>query len=222
MRQLTLFDVRDRRQRVPEHHARGDLRERDADGLGDERHGAGRARVHLQHVDRVVADGELHVDEPDHAEGLGERARLSTQSLDLVLAERVRRQRAGGVTGVNARLLDVLHHAPDDHPRPVRDGIHIDLDRVLEELVDEDRVLGRHPDRLLHELAQILIVVDDPHRAPAEHVRRPDEDGIADPGGNRLGLVEGARGGAGRLVEPELGEERAEALTILGAVDRVG
>src|SRR5213593_2375531 len=40
--------------------------------------------VHLQHVDGVVPDGELHVDESDHAEGPGERLCLGAQGLDLI------------------------------------------------------------------------------------------------------------------------------------------
>src|SRR2546423_11093134 len=37
-----------------------------------------------------------------------------SQGLDLVLAERVGRERARRVAGVDARLLDVLHHAAYD------------------------------------------------------------------------------------------------------------
>ena len=95
-------------------------------------------------------------------------------------AEGVGRQRAGGVAGVDAGLLDVLHDAADEHPRAVGDRVDVDLDRVLQELVDQDRMLGRHLHRLVHELAEVLLVVDDTHRAPAEHVGRAHEHRIAD------------------------------------------
>ena len=70
-----------------------------------------------------------------------EGARLAPDPLDLVVAERVGRQRAGGVARVDARLLHVLHDPADDHPLAVGDGVHVDLEGVLEELVDQDRVL---------------------------------------------------------------------------------
>src|SRR5262245_58894336 len=208
-------------ERLAEGGTRRDLGERQPDRLGDERDGPGGTRIHLEDVDRVVADRELDVDEADHTEGLREPARLAAQRLHLVLTERVRRQRAGGVARVDARLLDVLHDAADEHARAVGHRVDVDLDRFLEELVDQHRMLGRDLYRLVHELAQVLIVVDDSHRATAQHVGGPDQHGVADLDGDRARLVERARGRASRLVQPELGDQRVEALPILGAVDRI-
>ena len=53
--------------------------------------------------------------------------------------QRVRRQAAGRVARVDAGLLDVLHHAADDDVVPVGDHVDVDLDRVGQELVDQDR-----------------------------------------------------------------------------------
>src|SRR5207245_1941117 len=102
--------------------------------------------------------------------------------------ERGGRERAGGVARVHPGLLDVLHDPTDDHPLAVGDRIDVDLDRVLEELVDEYRVLRRHAHRLGHVLAKVLIVVDDAHRASTEHVRGANEDRERDGGGDRLSL----------------------------------
>jgi hypothetical protein len=45
---------------------------------------------------------------------------------------------------VNAGLLDVLHDPADDHAAAVvGERVDVDLGRVLEELVDQDRMLGR-------------------------------------------------------------------------------
>ncbi len=55
-----------------EHDPGGRLGERHAGGLGDERHGARRARVGLEDVEDVLRQGELHVHQPAHADALGQ------------------------------------------------------------------------------------------------------------------------------------------------------
>ena len=63
-------------------------------------------------------------------------ARICVEHL---VAERVRRQHAGAVAGVDAGLLDVLHDPADPDVLAVAQRVDVDLDRVLEEAVEEDR-----------------------------------------------------------------------------------
>src|SRR5918993_4586924 len=79
---------------------------------------------------------------------------------------------------MHAGLLDVFHDAADVDLLPVRDSIHIDLGVVLHKLVDEGRV-SRAGARAGPEVeVEVIVVVDDLHPAPAEHVRRPHDDRI--------------------------------------------
>ena len=126
------------------HDARGGLRERDAERLRHERHGAARARVRLEHVEDARADRELHVEQPAHADALGDRERRVAHPVDHVATERDGRQRARGVAGVDAGLFDVLHDAADVELGAVVERVDVDLDRVVEEAVDQQR---RCPDR---------------------------------------------------------------------------
>ena len=96
---------------------------------------------------------------------------------------------------------------------PSRDRVDVDLDRVLEEAVDER--VRRHGQR-----ADVVRAVADAHRAAAEHVRRAHEHRVADALGDRDGLVDVARDRPLRRSQPELGEQAAEALAVLGEVDR--
>ena len=41
---------------------------------------------------------------------------------------------------MDARLLDVLHHTADHDPLAVGDRVHVGLEGVLEEPVEQDRV----------------------------------------------------------------------------------
>ena len=47
-----------------------------------------------------------------------------------------------GVAGVDAGLLDVLHHAAEEELLAVEQRVDVDLDRVVDEPVDQHRVLG--------------------------------------------------------------------------------
>ena len=132
-----------RRELLAEHHAAGELGQRQPGRLGHERHRPRRARVGLDHVQVVAVDAVLDVDQPDDAERERERRaspRGSRRSISR--AERVRRQHAGRVAGVDAGLLDVLHDAADPDVLAVADRVDVDLDRVLEEAVEEDLALA--------------------------------------------------------------------------------
>ncbi len=115
---------------------------------------------------------------------------------------------------MDAGLLDVLHHGADQHRLPVRDGVDVDLDGVLDEAIDQRRRSDRRarPDR--------LGVVADAHGTPAEHVARPHQHRVTDPLRGLYRLVRGVGDRPLRGLQPDLGEQRAEPLSILGQIDR--
>jgi len=92
----------------------------------------------------------------------------------------------------NARPpLRCVHDAADHHALAVADRVHVDLGGVGEEAVHQHRMFGRSIHRDAHVFAQRADLVDDHHRTPAEHVRRPHEHRIADPLGDPFGFVRG-------------------------------
>ena len=126
---------------------------------------------------------------------------------------------AGGVAGVDAGLFDVLHDRADDGGFAVGDAIDVDLGGVVEESIHQDRALGRGGDGLAHVAGKLGVVVDDHHRAAAEHEGRADEHRVADAVGDGDGLVL-VGGGAGLgLVEVEFVQQRGEELAVLGEFD---
>ncbi len=128
---------------------------------------------------------------------------------------------AGGVAGVHPGLLHVLHHGPDAHLVAVAQGVHVDLDRVLEEAVEEDLAVrgerGPHPP---HVVLERVRRVTDLHGPAAEHVGRTHQQRVAHLL-RRLQHRVVAGGGVRRAAQPELVEQRAEARPVLGQVDRV-
>ena len=143
-------------------------------------------------------------------------------ALDVEAAERDRGQRARRVAGVDAGLLDVLHDTAEVQLVAVVQRVHVDLDRVVQESVDQDRPGRADLGRLLDVRGQPRLVVHDLHAAPAEDVRRPDEDGVADLVGDGLGPGERRGGAVLRRGQPGLGEDLAEGAAVLGGVDRLG
>jgi len=104
----------------------------------------------------------------------------------------------------------------------VADRVDVQLGRVAEELVDQDRVLLGGLDGLLDTGLQAALVVDDPHRAAAEDERRPDQQRIPELAGDlQRVLIAGGRI-ALRLEQAELLDELVEALAVLGQIDAVG
>ena len=126
-------------------------------------------------------------------------------------------------------VLDVLHDAADDAPGAVGDRVHVGLEGVLEEAVDQHRVLRRHPRRPREVAPERGVVVDDLHRPAAEHVGRPDQHRIAHAGGHRDRLLHRERHAARRLRHAQLAGDaprtgpRSSARSIAsGEVPRIG
>src|SRR5581483_7605171 len=95
------------------------------------------AGVRLEHGHLPVRDGELHVDQPDDPER-GREPRDDLADLRFMAGgERVRWQDAGRVAGVDARLLDMLHHRRHVRRLAVAERVDVDLERTLEETIDE-------------------------------------------------------------------------------------
>ena len=121
---------------------------------------------------------------PEHPDAAGDRLGGLPDPADLGGAEGDRRQRARGVAGVDAGLLDVLHHAAEVELLAVEQRVHVDLDRVVDEPVDQHRVLRADRGGPLDVALQRVVVVHDLHAAPAQHVRRPHQHRVADLGGD--------------------------------------
>ena len=81
---------------------------------------------------------------------------------------------------MNASLLDVLHDPGEEELLTVVDGIDIDLDSVVEESVDEHRVLRVYLGGTGEIVGEHRVVIHDLHSATAEDVARPDEYRIPD------------------------------------------
>ena len=115
--------------------------------------------------------------------------------------------------------------------RAVGETVDVDLDRVGQVAVDEQRALvgddelGRTVERrrqASHVAVDLGAVVHDLHGAAAEHVRRTDNDGVTDGVGDGARFAGRAGDAAVGLLQPELLDQLLEPVAILGEIDGVG
>ena len=208
------------------HDPRANLGDGHAGRLGNERHGARSARVHLQDVYHIVLDRVLHVHQSDHAERLRHGLGLGLQFGDGGGGKRVGWQRAGAVAGMDAGFLDMLHDAGDIDGLAVGDAVHIDLDRVVQVAVDQHRPTGQiapcDAHRLEHVAMQSDTVIDDLHGTTAKHVTGADHHGIADAVGDGFGFLDRPRNAVLRLAQAKAMQQQLKSFAVLGDVDRIG
>ncbi len=123
---------------------------------------------------------------------------------------------------MNSRFFDVLHDGADHNIGSVADRIDIDFDSVGKEAIDQHGMLGRRLHRKAHVITQCVYVLNDLHRASAEHVGRSHKHRIANAVGHGFGFFGTARDCACGSLEFQLFEQVVEALAIFRAVDGVG
>ncbi len=230
-------------QRFASHDTGGDLGNRRADGLGNERHGPRCAGVHFQHVDRAVLDGILHVHQATNMQRLGKRRRLAFQLVQHVLGKRARWQRAGAVTRVNTGFLDVFHDAGYEDVLAIAQRIHVHFNGVRQVAIEQQRVLAQKRvdlaglvvgvtllDILRHEAGnriqqvalQHAFIVNDLHGAATENVGRANDQREADFGRHDAGLLDGIGNAIVRLRQIELHQQLLETVAVFGKVDHIG
>ena len=214
-------------QRLPCHQPGRDAGQWLTGGLGHERHRAGRPRVGLDDVDdflsfSVLLNGELEVDQPLHVQREGKSPAPLPDRVQGALTERNGGKAAGGITGVDARRFNVFHQAADHHVAlVVAERINVHLNRILQVLVDQHRMVRFHLNGLQHVAIQLLLVEDHLHGATAQHIGRADHHWVAHAGRD----IPGFRLTAGKtmpgLANVQLVQDRFELLAVFGAVDRL-
>ena len=74
----------------------------------------------------------------------------------------------------------MFQDASDDDVGSVAHTIDVDLDGVVEETIDQDRIAFRRVERRAELRLELALIVDDLHRAPTEYVTRTHQQRVAD------------------------------------------
>src|ERR1051325_8110780 len=168
----------------------------------------------------MILDRILNVHEPAHAQRTRKLARGVAHRFQMLGVYADGRQDAGRVARMNPGLFDVLLNSGHYAGLIVRERVHVELRRALKEFIDQHWTLRGEIDSRTHVAFEALFVVDDRHRAPAEHVAGSHEHRVADARGYLSRALDGRRRAVLRLRNAKLAQERAEAFAIFGQVDR--
>ena len=143
---------------------------------------------------------------------------------------------------MDAGLLDVLHHARNEHVLAIAERVDVDLDRVGEIAVEQQRVLSEHRvdlaglvvgiarlDVRRHEAGQhaeeIIVerglIVDDRHRPPAQDIGGAHHQRQAEIRGDKSRLFNGIGDPVLGLLQAQFVKQALEPVAVLGKVDRI-
>ena len=209
-----------------EGHAHGDLGRDPGDGiaagLGGQSRGPGDAGVDL---DQVVAEGlgiqgELDVAAALDAEGADQLKRAAPQKLVLLVGQGLAGADDDGVTGMDAHGVEVLHVADGDgRVIAVADDLVLDLLVALDALFDKNLMDGRELEGVLHQEAELLLVVGEAAAGAAEGESGTEHHGIADLFGGLQALFHGAGDLRGQHRLADGGAQLLEQFPVLGLLD---
>ena len=186
--------------------------------IGDGARGAG---VDLDDVELALVDEVLYVHQPARAEGEGQAAGAVRDVRRHLGREALGRVDGDGVAGVDARALDVLHDAGDEHALAVGDDVALQL-RAGHVLVHEHGVGDAAGEDDAHVAAHVGLLVGDDHVLAADDVGGAQQHGIAQPLRGRQRLLQRVHAGAARALYAHGAEQRVELLAVLGEVYALG
>jgi hypothetical protein len=125
---------------------------------------------------------------------------------------------------VNTSVFNVLTDSVDKKLSLRGDGIDINLEGTLDELGDDNGVIGRDTRGGEKLVLELRLGPDDSHGSAGKDVRRADKDGVFDGVSEFLRVLIRSKLLPGRLVNTDRVENRGELVPVLSLVnvERVG
>ena len=122
---------------------------------------------------------------------------------------------------MNPRFLNMFLDAGNHTRRVVGESIDIKLRRLFQKLINQNRAIGSESDCVANICFECFLIVNDRHRASAEHIARTHQHGVTDPLRDLTCFLDGSGHTVVRLRNTELFQQCAEAFAIFSKVDRI-
>ena len=214
-------------ERVAHGELGGDLRDREAGGLGGEGGRTRDARVHLDDNHPAVGrvDGELDVRATGlDADGADDGERGVAHQLVFLIGQREGGCDGDGVARVDAHRVEIFDRADDDAlVLVVAHHFHLIFLPSQEAFLDEDFVDRRGVEAGLGHALELFLVISDAAARAAERVGRADDDRelAADEGDGLARGVEGLHDTGARDIEADFEHQLLKDFAVFAALDRV-
>ncbi|ROV99906.1 hypothetical protein VMCG_06224 [Cytospora schulzeri] len=206
----------------------GDVNEVGTQDLADEGERSRGTQVALNDLQlRLTAFGilsldDLHVERTSDVPGLGNLlGNLLDTAQDLVI-QRGGRKNQSSITRVDTSLLNVLTDGMDNELALGSNTVDVELLRALDELADDDRVVGRDIAGSLKLVLELILAVNDSHGGTGQDVTGSDEHRVADLVSELLSRLDGGELLPCGLVKANAIEDGRELLSVLSLVDILG
>src|SRR5690606_5497101 len=128
------------------------------------------AGIGLNHIDFVILDGKLNVDQPNHLQRLRDLYGVVFHLGDDEIAQVVWRQNRVRVAGVYARGLDVLHDADNIHILSIAYGIAFRFYSAVEKVIKEYFIFWQVLPDINDVFLEFLFVDHDLHALATQHI----------------------------------------------------
>ena len=168
-----------------------------------------------------MRDGQLDIHQTDNVESFGKLAGDALHLLNRPGRERARRRDGRGISRMAARRFHMFEDRSDDRGRAVRNAVDVQLDRVLKELVDQNRSALGCRDRFADIPVELPFRSHDRHAASAQDKTRTHQHRIADFRRDPMCIADRTGNAARRLPDPDLINQTLEEITVLGEIDIV-
>lgn len=195
--------------------------------LADEGEGAGGTKVALNDLQLRLSTLQISLDDL-HVEGTGDVPGLGDLLGNVLNAAHDRLLQVGGgedeggITGVNTSGLNVLTHGVEQKLAVGSDSVNVDLLGTLDELGDDNGVVGGDGASVEELLLELIDAVDDVHGSTRQDVTGTNEDRVANSLSEALSLGDGGKLLPGGLVNTNAVQNLRELVTVLSTVNVLG
>ncbi|GFF30855.1 LOW QUALITY PROTEIN: hypothetical protein IFM46972_03049 [Aspergillus udagawae] len=197
--------------------------------LADKREGTRGTKVALDDLQLglstfLIGLDDLHVEGTGDVPGLGNLLGNLLDTTHDLLVQRSRRQDQSSITRVHTSGFNVLTDGMQEKLAVGGNSIDIDLLSTLNELGDDDGMVGRDSTGVEELLLEFVTTVDDAHGSTRQDVTGTDQDGVTDRLGEALGLGDRGKLLPSRLINTDAVQDLRELVSVLSLVNvlRIG
>ena len=192
---------------MPQHRTHRIVDEILLENLRDEREGARRSQIALDHLDVIVTSDELDIEGTGDGERFGDPPGDPLDPPSCLEVETLRREYHRGIARVNPSILDMFTDGITDHIAILGHSVQFDLLGPGDELRYHHRMLARNIGSGLQVDFHLLVGVRHTHRSTTEYIGWADQYRVSTAFRKGTGIFNAGQLAPLGLVDPQIVEQ---------------